>query len=282
MSYKAILVHVDESRHVEQRIEVAAHIAQRENAHLIGAAVTGISKITGELVTRAEDRHGEATEANTPEGARKRAGDVLDNFERIVRKLGIASFEKRLIDDEAATGIAVQGLCSDLIVLGQSDVTESSLTSKVDFPEYVTLNCGCPVLIVPCSRRSQAVGERVLIAWNASMASARAVRSALPLLKRAKCVELAEIHSTARPLPNMEEPHVDVPAYLARHGIKAEVIRQTTESNAGEAILSLAVNQSSDLIVMGCVAHPRYAGVLLGGATRAVLEAMTVPVLMSH
>ena len=50
MSYRTILVRVDESRHVEARIEIAANIAVTENAHLIGAAMTGVSRFLYETV----------------------------------------------------------------------------------------------------------------------------------------------------------------------------------------------------------------------------------------
>ena len=44
MSYKTLLVHVDHSRHAPQRIRIAAEIALRENAHLTGIAMTGVSR----------------------------------------------------------------------------------------------------------------------------------------------------------------------------------------------------------------------------------------------
>lgn len=44
MPYKTILVHVDQSKHAATRIKIAAEIAMAENAHLIGAAMTGISR----------------------------------------------------------------------------------------------------------------------------------------------------------------------------------------------------------------------------------------------
>jgi nucleotide-binding universal stress UspA family protein len=46
--------------------------------------------------------------------------------------------------------------------------------------------------------------------------------------------------------------------------------------------LSLAASQQSDMIVMGCYGHSRFREMLLGGATRVILESMTVPVLMAH
>jgi nucleotide-binding universal stress UspA family protein len=50
----------------------------------------------------------------------------------------------------------------------------------------------------------------------------------------------------------------------------------------GEALLSLVADTSADLLVMGCYGHSRAREWVLGGVTRSVLQAMTVPVLMSH
>ena len=50
----------------------------------------------------------------------------------------------------------------------------------------------------------------------------------------------------------------------------------------GDLLLSRAADLSADLIVMGAYGHSRVREVILGGATRHILQQMTVPVLMSH
>ena len=47
-------------------------------------------------------------------------------------------------------------------------------------------------------------------------------------------------------------------------------------------MLSLAADESLDLLVMGGYGHSRLQERFLGGVTRAMLEAMTIPTLMSH
>jgi nucleotide-binding universal stress UspA family protein len=46
--------------------------------------------------------------------------------------------------------------------------------------------------------------------------------------------------------------------------------------------MSHASDLDADLIVMGGYGHSRLREFILGGATRTMLQAMTVPVLMSH
>jgi nucleotide-binding universal stress UspA family protein len=194
----------------------------------------------------------------------------------------VRSFEKRLTDDEPAGGISRQAHYCDLVVLGQYDPEGSSSLVYADVPEYVVMHSGCPVLLVPYSGSFHALCDRVLVAWNGSMEAISAVRGALPLLQRAKIVEVAIFNPSSRPEAYGAEPGADIALYLARHGVKVDVIQERTDGNVGEALLSLAVNLNSTLMVMGCYGTSRFREILLGGATRTMLQSMTVPVLMSH
>jgi nucleotide-binding universal stress UspA family protein len=80
-----------------------------------------------------------------------------------------------------------------------------------------------------------------------------------------------------------EVPGADLALYLARHGVKATAARQSApDVEIGAQLLSRAADTSADLIVMGGYGHSRLRELVLGGATRTLLESMTVPVLMSH
>jgi nucleotide-binding universal stress UspA family protein len=86
-----------------------------------------------------------------------------------------------------------------------------------------------------------------------------------------------------RPGEHGELPAADIALYLARHGDKATAARQSApQIDIGSQILSRAADTSAELIVMGGYGHSRLRELVLGGVTRSMLEAMTVPVLMSH
>lgn len=279
MSYKTVLVHVDESEHARERIKLAAVVAMAENAHLVGTAMTGASRYIQRTKMLAE------LDPNFMihlEFLHQRANRGLEEFEATAQRLGLVSFEKRLVDDEAAGGICLQARYCDLVVIGQIDPREVSPVVMPDFPQYVVINSGRPVLIVPYSGKFENIGNRVLIAWDASMAATRTVTNALPLLKRAQIVEVALFNPESQPQVHGALPGSDVAIYLARHGIKVEVLQRTTDADIGTALLALATELDSDLLVMGGYGHSRFREILLGGVTRTVLEAMTIPVLMSH
>jgi nucleotide-binding universal stress UspA family protein len=70
--------------------------------------------------------------------------------------------------------------------------------------------------------------------------------------------------------------------YLARHGVRVDVVSRIAESRADEAIPTAASSRGADLIVMGAYGRSRCRELLMGGATRTMLESMTVPVWMAH
>jgi len=108
------------------------------------------------------------------------------------------------------------------------------------------------------------------------------VTDALPLLERSSLVEVVAF-DPGRGGEHGELPGADIGLYLARHGVKVTAARQLgTGLDVGSQILSRAADMDADLIVMGAYGHSRTRELVLGGATRTLLESMTVPVLMSH
>ena len=61
-----------------------------------------------------------------------------------------------------------------------------------------------------------------------------------------------------------------------------EVARLMRDRHVGDLMLSMATEVGADLLVMGCYGHSRARELMLGGASRTVLRAMTIPVLMAH
>jgi len=279
MTYKTILVHVDESERSNFRVKLAAEIAKAEDAHLIGTAVTGVSRFIY------QDGNISANDPNLTihlKYLRERAEKAVDNFNKQVESAGLNSYESMIANDEAGGGIGLQARYSDLLIIGQTNRDEPSPSVLSDFPEYLIMNSGRPVLIVPYVGDFTSVGKRPLIAWDASREATRAITDAIPLLKRADLVQVAVFNAKSVPDAHGEQPGGDIALYLARHGIKVEVSVHKTNTDIGNALLSLAHDVDSDMLVMGGYGHSRFREMIMGGVTRTILESMTVPVLMSH
>ena len=280
MSYKTIIVHVDDSPGSEARVAVAAAIANEENAHLIGAATTGVSQV---IYRSTVAEMGEGYIMAYIDTLRQRAEEGLQMFDALTRQLGVASVEQRFIDEETAEGFSLHARYCDLSILGQTDRDAPADVMGHNFPEVVAFHAGCPVLIVPYGGAFDGFPRNAVIAWDGGTQARRAVHDALPLLQRASVVDLAVFNAFERPDVHGPLPGVDIALYLGRHDVTV-VIRDCTveHDDIGPALLSLMAEADADLLVMGCYGHSRLREILLGGVTRKILSSMTVPVLMSH
>ncbi|RJG14955.1 universal stress protein [Massilia cavernae] len=278
MSYKTILVHADSSRHADERIRVAARLAMAEGAHLVGAAMTGVSRY---LYQESSIDLARTAVAMHMDALYQRATVSLERFEALAGEIGVPTCERRMVDDEPEGGLALQARYADVVVVSQTDPQDPAARITPALPEYVMLNSARPVLIVPYAGTFPRLGEQVLVGWDASAQATRAVTNAIPLLKRARNVTIAVFN----PNPfdaHGEQPGADIALYLARHGVNIEVSLQQTGLDPGNAMLSMAADRQCDLVVMGGYGHTRFREMLLGGVTSTVLGSMTVPVLMSH
>jgi nucleotide-binding universal stress UspA family protein len=281
MTYKTILVHVDQSDRASTRIALAARLAADSQGYLIGAAVSGVLPV---LYGASSMMLAAPVPPEMLESCRAGARAALDNFEKVARGVGIDAIERRLSDDQAQSSIVLQARYADLVVVGQDNPADPETRATFDLPEYAALLGGRPVLVVPYGGRFEHVNRRALVAWDGSRSATRAVTDALPLLRRSAAVTLACFNPSRQYGVHGELPGADIALFLARHGVKVDVLRQDTPPglDVGNALLSLAADIDADLLVMGAYGHMRWREVLMGGVTRTVLRSMTLPVLMSH
>lgn len=281
MSYKTILVHVDNSSYVNLRIEIAAALAARHDAHLVGLAVTDMPEIYFDPLMFDPVDPAIAPLLKVP---RQRAADALANFDALARQFRVGSTESRLAENASVQGVILQARYCDLVVLGQHNPDDTESSTTADFAQAVILACGVPVLMVPYAGPGRGTGTRALLSWNASQQAVRAAHYALPMLKGASEVDVAVFDPDQLPSAYRAVPDKQVLAWLGRHGIAANVLRQVTASDIdiGNALLSLASDRNADLLVMGAYGHTRFREILLGGVTRQILKSMTLPVLMAH
>lgn len=279
MTYKTVLVHLDQSARCDTRVELAAQLAMRCDAHLVGAAMTGISR---HVFNRAEFDLTDPVFTHHRAHLRQYARSVLDHFEKVAASVGLSSFESRLVDDDAVGGMVLQARYADLAVIGQFDPAAVIPSVPSNLPELLVLDSGSPVLIVPHSGTPTQLWRRVVVAWDGGLAATRAVRDALPLLAAADSVDILVMQTSHAEQTHGEQPGADLALFLARHSLQVNVVVRPISGATGEALLSLLADMSADLLVMGAYGHTRFRELLLGGVTRTLLQSMTVPVLMAH
>jgi len=257
--------------------EYAISVAEAFGAHVLGIAVSYEPIIPGTVMGGIPS---EIIESQRVESDKK-ARTAVDRFEQAVKRAGISA-ETRTISASisgAADQIGRMGRRFDLVIVGQPERQKSLPDEVVD--EGVLFESGRPVIFVPFIQKGGMKLDRIMVCWDGSRAATRAIADALPLLQKAKQVEIVIVSD--KPGKKDEIPGADLGQHLARHGLKVEVKRITSpEIDVPSTILSYAADSSADMIVMGGYGHSRLREFVLGGATRGLLESMTVPVLMSH
>lgn len=277
MSYKTILVHIDDTSRSSLRIKLAAELAIRQGAHLVGVADTGVSR----FIYQDGNINGvDPSLLSHLEYLRERATQNVADFKVQVASLGVTSYESEITQDDACGGIGLRARYSDLIIVGQTNPDETSPAVMDDFPEFMILNSGRPVIVIPYAGEFSQLGKRPILAWDGSRAATRAITSAIPLLRDAELVNIVVINPTSD--VHGDQPGADISTYLARHGIKLAVSVHHTKADIGSKLLSLVSDLNSDLLVMGGYGHSRLKEMFMGGTTRTMLKKMTVPALFSH
>jgi nucleotide-binding universal stress UspA family protein len=212
-----------------------------------------------------------------------RLAEARLRFDQELRRPGPQALWASTAEIAPAAGFARQALFADLVVLGQHDAADALARDvPADFVESVLIASATPALIIPYTGAVPQAFRTVLVAWKETPEAARAVRAALPWLQAAR--DVVVVGPRAQAHPEIRGPHLDLEVFLRGHGVRArfQSLDEEKPAEAGELLLSRAADVSADLLVMGCYGHSRMREWALGGATRAVLASMTLPVLMAH
>jgi nucleotide-binding universal stress UspA family protein len=284
MALRNLLVHVDQTNDSPKRVDYAVQLAARENAHLTALycvgefLLPGWADVPGQVVAEQRRKETERGEA------------VLQQFRDTAEKQGI-SYETRMAEvpaDSVADEVAVNARYSDLAILGQVNPDEIP-TGGRHIVETVVMGAGRPVLVVPYIGAPKAangdlrIGRNIMVSWDAGREATRAVNDAMPFLERADKATVVAINPTRSFGRHGDEPGADIGLHIARHDVKVDVTHYNMgDMGPGDAMLSRVSDLDADMLVMGAYGHSRMREIILGGATRTILEHMTVPVLMSH
>jgi nucleotide-binding universal stress UspA family protein len=212
--------------------------------------------------------------------AEEAAKTAVGKFQEAAQRAGIAAEARWMSSTYTATAemFGRIGRRFDLNVVRQAEPETSSPAPLII--EAALFETGRPALIVPYIQKTPAKLDRIMVCWDGSRSAARAASDAMPFLKRAKTVEIVVVAEHGK---SDEIPGADIAQHLARHGLPVEVKQIVApEAKPADVILSHAADFSADLLVMGGFGHSRLREFVLGGVTRSILDAMTVPTLMSH
>ena len=280
MTYRSLLVFLDQDPLCAARTQVAMRLARDLDCHLVGMAPTGFIDLPASPQAAVPLAEFAALARDT---LRDQAERATQSFRRECRAAGIKSFEAVVDEADKAPSLVRHAHCSDLTVLTQPDPTVTGHRLTQDIVEQVVLYSARPTLLLPCAGRFDTVGTNVMVAWDDSREAARALSDALPLLRLAKRVQVVRWNEAGLNDDKILRQRLDaLHQWLMWQGVSADVRVETTQIGIADAMLSRTADLNADLIVMGAYGYPRWSERVLGGATRGLLASMTVPVLMSH
>jgi nucleotide-binding universal stress UspA family protein len=278
VTYKDILVVVDETSASQARVAAAATLAARH-----GAALTGVF-LTSDFMNLifVDGAGGYAPALDIDRLVSEHAAAVLS-----------AAEAARMTFEAAAGDAAVR---SDwLTISGDSDAELFAVSRRFDLtviPPHVraclganrisaaalAMASGAPVLLLPEAAGEPTLGRRIVVAWKSTRESARALHDAWPMLSQAD-----EVHAVVVSPHGDYGPDGALQRHMERHGLAAKMIVDLSrDADAGEVLRREALSLRADLLVMGVFGRTRLGELLLGGVSDTLLRDPPCALLLSH
>lgn len=279
MSLKTIVVFLDQTPAGRDRLAYGVALAREQDARIVGvlvlppfspadtAAGSALGRMAiGQLIDSQDEK-----ERSASDEARAMLDDICD-------RAGVAHEFRAVRESLSLHEVSHHVLHADLILVGAGRCCGLPEGGAAD---QFLMSTGIPFLLVPPGWRAEAP-RNVVLGWNASRAARRAVSDALPLLRRADLVTVLVVDAERRE-GHGEDPGADLATFLGRHGVTAEVLRQSSGgARVAQVIADTARRQHADLLVLGAYGRGRMAEVVFGGVTRSMLQSCPVPLLIAH
>jgi nucleotide-binding universal stress UspA family protein len=277
--FKDLMVHLDGTDEDEVRLAHAESIAVRFGAHLTGLYANPLPEYAAAFAGEPGFTAMEAV-VELEEQARKEGELVLARLKERFARVDAPNEVRRLAAQasEIPRLGASEARWADLFVVS-APYRSSDAAVGDDLLEAVLFGAGHAVYAVPPRAKVRDETYAVVVAWEDTRESARAVAEALPFLTRATNTRIVMVDGEN----GAGDAAIDIAAHLDRHGVNVEVVAiEAAERTVAQALLDEARKMSADLIVMGAYGHSRFREWILGGATREMLETSEVPILMAH
>jgi nucleotide-binding universal stress UspA family protein len=273
MSYATLMVYVNVGHVSKTLVNIAAGLADRFSAKLIGlSALAIVPPFVADGVVIVDN----ATELEIAQ-LKTILAEAGDSF-RAAAGAGRQTEWRSALEIPTDTLIR-EARCADLIVIEKG--SRSIDFYRVADTGAAILGAGRPFLVVPGSVKSLAA-DHVVVGWKDTREARRALQDALPFVHQAKRVTVIEICENGQ--QEAARHHVDdVVLYLARHRVKAEArVEVQLLASGADQIIGFAEDEGADLLVTGAYGHNQLNEWIFGGMTRDLLTSSPICCLMSH
>jgi nucleotide-binding universal stress UspA family protein len=276
MSYKVLMAHLDLDDDTDGRMRLAAELAGRFQAALIGVSAWAPAPVFSADSAIIESVP-EMPDFQLMEDLLKARGD---EFRAVVSKVA-KPVEWRSALELPTEFVVREVRAADLMIIGgiRHPVLRDPYRS-VD-PGAVLLRAGRPILLVPPGVTSLA-GKRIAVAWKDTREARRALADALPFLQKGETVALVEFCEPGEDAS--AQRHLDdVMQFLRRHGVSTAYERvRPIDVTVTNSLFHFVQDEAIDLIVAGGYGHTRLGEWIFGGVTHDLLINSPVCCLLSH
>lgn len=276
--YKNIVVNLSVRNASKAGCDYAVSVASELGAHITGIAIAFIPNIPGASLGYLPIETIEAQHRANEEAAQA----AVNQFAAATARAEVLSETRILRIDfaQAAEQFSRIARVFDLAIVGQAEPEATAVEAMI--AESTLFESGRPIIIVPYIQRAPLKLDRVMVCWDGSRAAVRAIADAMPLLQRADNIDVVSVTSKHGKQKELIQG-ADMGLHLARYGFKVNVTHiPRSDVGAADALISHCAESGADFVIMGGYGHSRLREFVLGGVTRSMLSAMTVPTLMSH
>jgi len=277
MTYRNILVSVDQFGASRLRVQSAIDLARRFNATLTGVFLKAEHMpafFAGDALSAATAV--ETFMADLKSIAAEAAAPARTLFETAATNSGVRFSWLEISGDDIDT-LAACARRHDLTMLPPA-IPVAGMGTTLD-AAHVAMAVGGPVLILPEIGYAPTFGRNILVAWKESRESARAVRDAWPFLAAAANVTFLTVGPDAKAAFDPMQ-HLNLVAHECSHA--RMIVDTNDERHVSDAIRLRAGMVGADMLVLGLYGHARLQELLLGGVSRSLIKDVPMPVLVSH
>jgi nucleotide-binding universal stress UspA family protein len=275
MTYATVMVSLALDRPNDAPLAVAGQIAERFDAALVGIVAAVVSPPP--YLTDGEQAE---TLIDEEQASVKRRMSELEGQFREAAKGRARDVEWRCAIDFPARYVLQHARCADIIVCGgRSDAFSDPFATIT--PRDLVMEAGRPLLVVP-DPVDWLDPRSVLVGWKDTPEARRAIVAALPMLRKAKDVVVAEIVEAEDGQAAAVKRVRDVVRWLSRHGVSASELVAPQERDATVQLDALAANVGARMVVAGAYGHSRFRELVLGGMTQYLITQTTRCALLSH
>lgn len=268
---KTILVPIGHDAGAAKRVEFAAELANKYDAHIKALHVltpagdmfkyTPVEAYTAEAFDQYE------------KDLKLEAEKYREMYEKQLKSAGVR-YDWCQQQGNMLDYLNLHSRTADLTVLTQKGDTMDDIMSVMN--DFI-IEGGLPSIIIPEAGASVDY-KNILVAWDGGQQCARAVDDAIPILKNADKVTVLTIDEDKK----NQIPEADICVKLARHGVNAEALTINEADSIGKCILKTADNVNADLIVAGAWGHRRLRELIFGGVTKSLLSNQKHSIYLSH